>query len=124
MPEIHVPQQLNDNTLSDDDKAQKIEELRKIIEGKLPQNSQHFRFQSAWLIEYSSVNIIHQSQYPRGLWTFKYDLQLRKHKKLSMTNRKNQSNIVCVNLSQDELHYHNKEIINIALQIELCNLFA
>lgn len=34
MPEVHVNNELTDNILTDDYKAQKIEELRKTIEGK------------------------------------------------------------------------------------------
>ena len=34
MPENHVEKQLSDRILTDDDKSQKTEELRKIIEGK------------------------------------------------------------------------------------------
>lgn len=34
MPEVHVQKQLSDNVLTDEDKAEKIEELRKAIEGK------------------------------------------------------------------------------------------
>lgn len=34
MPEVHVQKQLSDNVLTDEDKAEKIEELRKTIEGK------------------------------------------------------------------------------------------
>lgn len=34
MPEVHVQKQLSDKILNDDDKAQKIDELRKMIEGK------------------------------------------------------------------------------------------
>lgn len=33
MPEVHVQKQLCDKILNDDDKVQKIEELRKTIEG-------------------------------------------------------------------------------------------
>lgn len=35
MPEVHVQKQLSDKILNDDDKAQRIEDLRKMIEGKL-----------------------------------------------------------------------------------------
>lgn len=34
MPEEHVQKQSSDNVLTDEEKAQKIEELRKAIEGK------------------------------------------------------------------------------------------
>lgn len=34
MPEVHVENQLSDKTFNDDDKAEKIEELRRMIEGK------------------------------------------------------------------------------------------
>jgi hypothetical protein len=34
MPEIHVQKQLSDKLLTEDDKSQRIEELRKMIEGK------------------------------------------------------------------------------------------
>lgn len=34
MPEVHVQKEMSDEILNDEDKAQKIEELRKMIEGK------------------------------------------------------------------------------------------
>jgi hypothetical protein len=45
MPEVHVQKQLSDKILHDDDKAQKIEELRKAIEGEFELRRKYFDIQ-------------------------------------------------------------------------------
>lgn len=42
MPEVPVQKQLSDKTFNDNDKEQKIEDLRKVIEGKLSEIYRNF----------------------------------------------------------------------------------
>lgn len=54
MPEVHVQKQLADNVLTDEDKAQQIEELRKTIEGKF-KVFKCFQFSLSLAREFSAV---------------------------------------------------------------------
>lgn len=50
MPEVHVQQELVDEVMGEDEKAQKVDELRKMIEGKFSSPRRNLR-QCGWEID-------------------------------------------------------------------------